>query len=63
MSTKSKSIPNPFARKILVACKVNPDEMRSIISKAQAYFGGNISELLREAALAYKRPSKKGGKP
>lgn len=59
---KSKSIPNPFARKILVASKVNPDEMRVIVSKAHGNTKGNLSEWIREAALNYKRPSK-GGKP
>ena len=52
--TKTKSIPNPFARKILVATKVNPDEMREILARAQKFFGGNVSAWVREAVLKYK---------
>jgi len=51
MSTKTKSIPNPYARKIIVAFKVNSDEMRRLIAEAQKFTGGNISLLVRNRAL------------
>lgn len=52
--SRTKSIPNPYARKIVVALKVNADEMGSIMALAHRYTGGNISLLLRDAALAYR---------
>lgn len=55
---RTKSIPNPYARKILVVSKVNADEMKIVLGKAKKYFDGNISLLIREALLAYKSKDK-----
>ena len=50
---RTKQIPNPYARKILIVSKVNPDEMKTVIAKAKKYFDGNISILIREAIMKY----------
>jgi len=52
--SRTKSIPNPYARKIVVALKVNADEMGSIMALAHRYTDGNVSLLVREAALSYR---------
>ncbi len=54
---KSSKQPNPYARKILIQSKVNADEMREILRRAHSWTDGNVSELLRVAALTLK-PSK-----
>lgn len=53
MAKKSKSIPNPYARKIPLPCRVNAEEMRQIVAKAFSYNGGNVSQYVRDAALAW----------
>lgn len=50
---KSTKKPNPYARKILVQCKVNSDEMRQLLGKAGTYTNKNLSEWLRVAALSF----------
>lgn len=59
MSKKSKSIPNPYARKIPLPCRVNTDEMKQILARAHKYTGGNVSEFVRDAVLNWKPESKK----
>ncbi len=61
MQTKKKNtkrIPNPYARKILIALRLNPDEMRMVLSKAQAFNGGNVSEFVRHSVLNFKLDKK-----
>lgn len=56
MSTKKRtpSIPNPYARKHQLPCRVSSEEMNAIVELAKEYTGGNISRWIRSAALNYK---------
>lgn len=56
-STKVKKV-NPYARKILLPCRVNSEEMRSVLAKATLYTDGNVSEFVRYAAINFQ-PAKK----
>ena len=56
---KTKSIPNPFARKIPLPCRVNADEMRQILARAQRFTEGNVSAYVRVKALGGKFPGEK----
>jgi len=50
---------NPYTKRNLVQARVDLDEMREILMKAEMYFGGDVSRLVRESLRAY-RPIKKG---
>jgi len=53
---RAKAISNPYARKIPLPCRVNADEMTKIMALAHKFFGGNVSMLVRDAVLNYKKP-------
>lgn len=38
---------NPKARKIVIPCRVNPEEMRHILAMAAKFTRGNVSEYIR----------------
>lgn len=42
-------------KSIAIAVKVNPNELHQIKNLALRLFKGNVSKLLREAALNYKK--------
>jgi uncharacterized protein (DUF1778 family) len=49
---------NAFTKRGLIQARVNNDDMREIVTKAQMYTKGNVSDFVRLAALNY-RPLKK----
>lgn len=55
---KNKNRQNPYTRRALMQFRTDNEEQREILTKAQLYNGGNVSEYLRTAALNY-RPIKK----
>lgn len=58
---EKKRKPNPYAKRNRINYRVDTEEFREILTKAQLYHGGDISEFAREAALKYK-PTKKVSK-
>lgn len=59
MATEKKL--NPYAKRNRIEARVDNEELREILTKAQLYCGGNLSDFVREAALKYK-PTKKVAK-
>lgn len=59
VTKKTKSIPNPYARKISLPCRMNQKEMKNALAKAHKYFEGNLSVLTRAAIAAYRPKVKK----
>lgn len=53
MKKRTTKIPNPHARKILVGTRLNTAEMQVALNKALKFEGGNVSELVRKAIIAY----------
>jgi len=49
---------NPYARRNTIQARVDEEELREITKKAQSYFDGDISRLIRESLRAYK-PAKR----
>ena len=57
MSKPQKKL-NPYAKRNRIEARVDNEELGEILTKAQLYNGGNLSDYVREAALKY-RPFKK----
>jgi uncharacterized protein (DUF1778 family) len=45
---------NAFTKRGLIQARVNNDDMREIVTKAQMYTKGNVSDFVRLAALNYR---------
>lgn len=45
---------NPYARLNRVIARMNNEELQLLLKKAHVYTGGEVSELIRRAILAYK---------
>jgi uncharacterized protein (DUF1778 family) len=58
MSTEKKKKQNPYTKRNRINFRVDNEELREILTKAQLYHGGDVSEFVRDAALKYK-PTKK----
>lgn len=54
MKLKPTKKQNPHTRAIVVPFKVNAEEMRELLARANAYTQGNVSEWVRYAALKHK---------
>lgn len=54
MKTAEKKKQNPYTKRNLIQARVDTEEFREILTKAQLYTGGDVSKFVREAVLNYK---------
>lgn len=59
MADKKK--PNAYTKRGLVQARLNNDDYREVLNKAQVYTKGNVSEFVRQAVVGW-RPLKRVGK-
>lgn len=55
---KAKKKLNPYSKRTIIPFRVDNDELQQILTKAQLYTKGNVSDLLRVAVETY-RPVKR----
>jgi hypothetical protein len=56
---KETKTTRPYTKGNKLQTRANNEQLQTLVTKASVYFKGNMSELLLQAALAY-RPVKKG---
>jgi hypothetical protein len=54
---KSDKIPNPYAKKITIAFRVNTNEFLDLQRRARTHTNGNVSLFVRHAAFNYGKKS------
>jgi uncharacterized protein (DUF1778 family) len=58
IKSDKKKKQNPYTKRNLIQARVDTEEFREILTKAELYTKGNVSDFVRMAALNYRNPRK-----